>query len=213
MALTQLRMRWDKMDPASWQFPWSHGYSSAAVLGTKTNRTYATATIFTIPHTWRLLALAWAKFETSGSMFCNTWKHQIQCDSQLAHCTKGGFPSTARLLQQVVCACVCVCVCMRVHRGYVLRKLSEWIALHFKYFFYGWILATLWYMYGIVLLAHYYSTVPTTSEALNVWCDELVCSLLIEVCVISCHIAVVLILLSSQNLWMPQFCFSAANRW
>jgi len=43
--------------------------------------------------------------------------------------------------------------------------------------FYGWTLATLWCTYGIVLLAQYYSTVPTTTEALNIWCDELFCSL------------------------------------
>jgi hypothetical protein len=78
---------------------------------------------------------------------------------------------------------------------------------------YGWILATLWYTYGTVLLAHYYSTFPTTSEALNVWCDELFCSLLIEVCVMSCRTAIVLILWSSRNLQQPQFCFSVANRW
>jgi hypothetical protein len=85
--------------------PWSHGYGSAVVLGSETNLPHATATIFAIRHTWRF---------ASGSMFCNTWRHQMQCNSQPAHCSKGGFPrvlpSMAKLLQQM-------CACVRTQRG------------------------------------------------------------------------------------------------
>ena len=123
-------MGWDKMDPASQQFPRSHGYGSAAVLGRKTNGSHATATIFALLHTWLLWALTWTKYEASGSMLCNTWRHQIQCYSQPAHCTNGGFPqmlpSMAKVLQQVVCVCVCV------QRGCTSRMI-DWKALHYKY--------------------------------------------------------------------------------
>lgn len=121
-------------------------------------------------------------------MLCDTWRQQMQCDSQPAHCTNGGFPqmlpSMANLLQQVVCVCT--------EGMYFKDDQLERIALQVLKFC-GWILATLWYTYVNVLLVHYYWIVPTTSEALNIWCDEIFCPLLIEVCVISCHIAVVLI--------------------
>ena len=106
--------------------------------------------------------------------------------------------------------CCSKCVCGHVRGGCTSKMIRlDSTALQVLKF-YGWILATLWYTYGTVLLAHCYSTVPT-SEVLNV-CDELFCSRLIEICVISCHTSIVLISWSSWNLQLPQFCFSVANR-
>jgi hypothetical protein len=40
----------------------------------------------------RLLALPQTKSRASGSMLCDTQKHEMQCDSQPLHHTKEGFP-------------------------------------------------------------------------------------------------------------------------
>jgi len=78
------------MDPAPQQHPKSHGYGSAADIGRKTSCTHTAATVFTRPHTVTF-GSPWAKNGASGSMFSNSQRHKVHCNSSTACHTKGGL--------------------------------------------------------------------------------------------------------------------------
>jgi hypothetical protein len=74
-----------------------------------------------------LLALPWIKNGAFGSMFCDTQRHQMHCDSQPACPYQRRLSVSASKHDKTIGASVCVCA------QDVLRGWLDWKALHFKY--------------------------------------------------------------------------------